>query len=68
MTLKCAIEQAQRAAYWMKAAADEDSQKRTNPRKRKDGQAEWQTAAYYLSNLLAQEVSADEVKAAYYEK
>ncbi len=68
MTLKSAIEQAQRAAYWMEAAADEDFKKRTKPRKRKDGRAEWLNAAYNLSNLLGREVSGDEVKAAYYEK
>ena len=68
MTLKTAIEQAQQAAYWMEAAADEDFQKRTNPKKRRDGSIEWKNAAYNLSILTGVQVSGEEVKMAYYSK
>ena len=68
MTLKVAIEQVQQAAYWMEAAVDEDFQKRTNSKKRRDGMIEWRNAAYNLSVLTGTQVSGEEVKAAYYAK
>lgn len=68
MTLKGVMEQAQQAVYWMEAAADADFQKKTNPRKRKDGHAEWLNAAYNLGNLLGREVSEAEIKEIYYAK